>query len=210
MVIGRTNDNKINIKTDGTEGLRIVECSCCQPCNSPNFKGYIANADGSYNYFKFLKIKYSYNFNETVVTPIRITVREEGYEHTIIIKLKSDCSTIISGASGTGRNFQKQTSVSSGCFTTDTKDSQIIAFTPSGQLTFHVTESSFSSCGTNFPPYEYEESGAVLSPIFYRPFPNNPPIFITDIISETEAFMIISNSPQANNKFYYYLSNAPF
>ena len=32
MTLGRTSDNKIKIKTDGTAGLRAVECGCCGPC----------------------------------------------------------------------------------------------------------------------------------------------------------------------------------
>jgi hypothetical protein len=205
MVIGRTNDNKINIKTNG--GLRIVECSCCQPCNNPNLKGYIAKPDGSYNYFKFLKLKYAFKLRRTVIAPFTTTVIEQDYENIIIYKVKNaDCSLPIISATGSGLAV---TTTSYGtCQSKQTITSNIISFTELGTLTSYIVEVLQNDCqGTSYT-YEYEQTSG--TPPWTRPLNSIPPIIITNIISETEATMIISNSSEASNTYYYYLSNEPF
>jgi len=50
MTLGRTSSGAIKIKTDGTAGLRAVECACCEtgPCNFPSvcLEGYPNNGWG--------------------------------------------------------------------------------------------------------------------------------------------------------------------
>ena len=53
MIIGRTAENKIKIKTDEPIGLRAVECACCNPCG---YDAFIEEEGGGFKKYRYRKI----------------------------------------------------------------------------------------------------------------------------------------------------------
>lgn len=53
MIIGRTAENKIKIKTDDPLGLRAVECACCNPCG---YDAFIEEEGGGFKKYRYQKI----------------------------------------------------------------------------------------------------------------------------------------------------------
>ena len=100
MTLGRTSAGKIKIKTDGTAGLRAVECACCNPspCGGCKLKEmipsssvvvtfpYLTLSAGIKNLqFLFFTDPYSINFIEPF---------EANYPHAYNI---DDCGIAMSG-----------------------------------------------------------------------------------------------------------------
>jgi hypothetical protein len=65
MIIGRTAENKIKIKTDDPLGLRAVECACCNPCG---YDAFIEEEGGGFKKYRYKKIKVSGTFSSSSPT----------------------------------------------------------------------------------------------------------------------------------------------
>jgi hypothetical protein len=106
MIIGRTAENKIKIKTDEPLGLRAVECACCNPCG---YDAFIEEEGGGFKKYRYQKITVS--GTRFVSSPFSCPETEEYGDTQKTIEstftydcqkfgLESNCGSGITGAYG--------------------------------------------------------------------------------------------------------------